>query len=108
MIDLKQLRVDPERFKQGANDKGIDVDIDRLLELDAARRRFLSEQEARRAEQKKLGKEIGQQIGKFKRQLKDADGQKRIALEDNIRQLEHRPLALKAEIQAFERQIAEI
>ncbi len=108
MIDLKQLRVDPERFKKGANNKGIDVDIDRLLELDAARRRLLSEHEARRAEQRKLGKEIGPQIGKFKRQLKDADGQKRGALEESIRQLEHRPLALKAEIQAYERQIAEI
>ncbi len=108
MIDLKQLRVDPERFKKGANNKGIDVDIDRLLELDAARRRLLSEHEARRAEQKKLGKEIGPQIGNFKRQLKDADGQKRGALEESIRQLEHRPLALKAEIQAYERQIAEI
>ena len=35
MIDLKQLRADPQRFKQGARDKGIDVDIDRLVQLDA-------------------------------------------------------------------------
>ncbi len=108
MIDLKQLRADPDRFKRGARDKGIDVDIELLVKLDEQRRTLLGQQEARRAEQKKLGKEIGPQIGKFKRQLKDTDGQKRIALEDNIRQLEHRPLALKAEIQAFERQIAEI
>jgi len=108
MIDLKRLRADPDRFKRGARDKGVDVDIELLLRLDEQRRALLAEQETKRAEQKKLSKEIGPQIGKYKRQLKDADGQKRSALEDNIRQLEHRPLALKAEIQAFERQIAEI
>ena len=34
MIDLKQLRADPERFRQGARDKNMEVDIDRVLELD--------------------------------------------------------------------------
>ncbi len=56
MIDLKQLRDDPERFKRGARDKGIDVDIDRLVKLDEQRRRLLAEQESKRAEQKKLSK----------------------------------------------------
>lgn len=108
MIDLKQLRADPDRFKRGARDKGIDVDIERLLKLDEQRRSLLSEQETKRAEQKKLSAEIGPQIGKFKRQLKAAKGPQRDALEDNIRQLEHRPLGLKAEIQAFDRRLAEI
>ncbi len=108
MIDLKQLRADPDRFKRGARAKGIEVDIDRLLRLDEERRALLAEQESRRAEQKKLGKEIGPQIGKIRRQLDHATGAERDALADNIRTLEHRPLALKAEIQAFERRIAEL
>ncbi len=108
MIDLKQLRADPDRFKRGARDKGIDVDIDRLLKLDSQRRALLADQETRRSEQKKISKEIGPQIGKFRRQLKEAGEQEHDALQDNIRQLEQRPLALKAEIQAFEGQLAEI
>ena len=108
MIDLKALRADPDRFKLGAEAKGIDVDIERLLELDEQRRTLLAGQESKRAEQKKLSKEIGPQIGKLKRQLDEAQGKQREALEDNIRQIEQRPLALKAEIQVFDRQIAEI
>lgn len=34
MIDLKALRDDPARFKQGAADKQMHVDIDRILALD--------------------------------------------------------------------------
>ncbi|MCH7799484.1 MAG: serine--tRNA ligase [Planctomycetes bacterium] len=108
MIDLKRLRADPDHFKRGARDKGIEVDIDRLLELDGQRRTLLAGQEAGRAEQKKLGKEIGPQIGALKRQLKEATGKDRTALQDSLRALEQRPLALKAEIQAYDERIAEI
>ena len=107
MIDLKQLRENPERFKHGARDKGIAVDIDRLLRLDEQRRALIADREARQAEQNRLGKEIGPQIGKYKGQLKKAtNAAEREALEADIRQLEQRPVQLKAEIQAFEQQLA--
>ena len=35
MIDLKELRDDPDRFKKGAQEKGIDIDIERILDLDS-------------------------------------------------------------------------
>jgi len=35
MIDIRQLRENPERFRQGARDKNAEVDFDRLLALDA-------------------------------------------------------------------------
>lgn len=108
MIDLKELRADPDRFKRGAREKGVDVDIERLLRLDEQRRELLADQEGKRAEQKQLGRDIGPQIGKFKRQLKDADLARRDALEADMRLLEERPIRLKAEIQAFERKLAEI
>jgi seryl-tRNA synthetase len=108
MIDLRQLRVDPERFKRGARNKGIDVDIDHLLELDEQRRVLLAHQETMRAEQKKLSKAIGPQIGKLKQQLKMAAGPERTRLEDDVQRLEQRPLALKAEVQAYDRQIADL
>lgn len=108
MIDLKELRADPDRFKRGAKNKGIDVDIDHLLELDGERRALLARQEAARAQQKKLGKEIGPQIGKLKQQLKKAAPADRPKLEAEVRALEQRPLALKAEIQEHDRNLAAI
>ena len=108
MIDIKRLREDPELFKKGARAKGIAVDIDRILRLDEQHRRLLADFESRRSEQNKLSKEIGPQIGKLKRQLKDASGSEKDAVEAAIRELEHRPLALKTEIQAFEQQIAQL
>jgi len=68
MIDIKAFRDDPERFIQGARDKGMDVDFPRLRALDEQRRRVLSDLEQKRAEQNRLGKESGPQSGKLKGQ----------------------------------------
>ena len=105
MIDLKKLRADPDRFKRGAREKGIEVDIDRLLKIDTQRRRLLADQEATRAEQKKLGREIGPQIGKFKRQLEKATGAERDAIEDNIRRLEERPMESSYAVRTDDRSV---
>jgi seryl-tRNA synthetase len=35
MIDIKQIRENPEKFKKAAKDKNFDVDIERLLDLDS-------------------------------------------------------------------------
>ena len=35
MIDIKQIRENPEKFKKASKDKNFDVDIDRLLDLDS-------------------------------------------------------------------------
>lgn len=35
MIDIKQIRENPERFKKAAKDKNFDVNIDRLIEVDS-------------------------------------------------------------------------
>ena len=34
MIDIKDVRENPEKFKTAAKDKRFEVDIDRLIELD--------------------------------------------------------------------------
>ncbi|MHC4948321.1 MAG: serine--tRNA ligase, partial [Planctomycetota bacterium] len=108
MIDLKHLRADPERFARGARDKQIAVDIDRLLALDEQRRGRMAEQEAARAEQKQLGRAIGPRIGKLKGRLKQANDDERAALEAEIRELEARPVELKARVQACDQALAEI
>jgi len=105
MIDLKQLRADPDRFKQGACDKGVEVDIERLIALDERLRALKTDMESRRAEQNRISKEVGPQIGKLKGQLKSAQGADKDVLETQIRELEQRPVKLKAEITAFDQQL---
>ena len=96
MIDLKQLRDDPNRFKEGARAKNVAVDIDRLLELDEEKRRLQSRQEDARAEQKRLGKESGPEIGKLKGALKKASEDQRASVESQIAELESKPIALQS------------
>ncbi|MDP7028946.1 MAG: hypothetical protein QF733_01840, partial [Phycisphaerales bacterium] len=108
MIDLKALREDPERFIVGAQEKGVDVDIPALLELDAARREALSRQESARAEQKRISKEIGPRIGALKGQLKSADAGDVAAIEAEIAELETRPAALKKQVQDAEAEVAKM
>ena len=102
MIDLKQLRDDPDRYRAGAEKKRLAVDLDRLLELDAERRSLLSEEESLRAEQRTLGKATGPALGKLKGRLKGAGAEERSGIEAEIAELQARPAALKEKIQALE------
>mgnify|MGYP001064795313 CR=1 FL=1 len=108
MIDLKQLREDPERFREGAALKNVSVDIDRILELDARRRGLMTEQEGLRAEQKRIEKEMGPQIGRLSGQLKKAEGQERERLQRELEELKSRPAALKERIQGLEAELARV
>lgn len=60
MIDLKDLRENPERYRRGAELKGVAVDIPRLLDLDQKRVQLQQEFERLRAEQNDASKRIGQ------------------------------------------------
>jgi seryl-tRNA synthetase len=108
MIDLRQLRENPDRFRQGASDKCMPVDIDGALALDARKRGVLQRLEESRAEQNRISKEIGPQLGKLKGQLKSAEGDTKAALERQVAELEAKPVALKQAQQALERELAEI
>lgn len=108
MIDIRQLRENPARFALGAKAKNIPVDIDRLIALDAQKRQLLTEQERLRAEQNRLAKEIGPQIGKLKGQLKGKHGPEAADLEGQIEHLSAKPTALKAAVAEIESKINEI
>jgi seryl-tRNA synthetase len=59
MLDLKQIRDNPDRFKAGLRKRGLDpVAIDGVLRLDADRRRLLTELEQGRAQQNKASAEV--------------------------------------------------
>lgn len=108
MIDLKSLRENPARFKEGAARKGMEVQIDRLLRLDEEKRAAQARAENLRAERGKLEKEVGQQLGKLQGELKKAEGEARRLLEQAVESLRARPAALKVEIQEHEATIARL
>ncbi len=58
MLDIKFIRENPEIVKKGAKNKGVKVDIDRLLEIDEKRRESLQAIEDMRAKKNKASKEI--------------------------------------------------
>jgi seryl-tRNA synthetase len=102
MIDLKQLREQPQRFKDGAARKNMEVQIDRLLRLDEERRAALTQLEQKRAERGKIDKELGPQMGKLQGELKKAEGAAREVIQQQLDQLKAKPAALKEEISQLE------
>ena len=60
MIDLRDLRENPERYRESQRARGADVNlVDRVIEADEARRCRLGAFEALRAEQKKVSRSVG-------------------------------------------------
>ena len=107
MIDLKALREDPDRYREGARKKRISVDIDRILALDERRRAIQHQQDEIRAEQRRLEKEAGPRIGGLMGKLKGAQGEEKARLEAEVAELRAKPAALKEKIQALEAEGAE-
>ncbi|MDZ4831816.1 MAG: serine--tRNA ligase [Phycisphaerae bacterium] len=108
MIDLKQLRENPDRFRNGCRDKNMSVDVDRLLALDEKRRVVLTRMEEARAEQNRLSKEMGPQLGRLKGQLKSAVGDAKLTIERQIVEFETKPIALKGLVAEAEQELATI
>ena len=70
MLDLKFIRQNPEKVKEGSAKKQVKVDIDRLLKLDEKKRELLQKKESLRSEQKKLGKENLSRAQELKSEIK--------------------------------------
>ena len=104
MIDLKDLRENPDKYRDGAAAKRIDVDVDRLLDLDRRLRAALHEREELSAEKNRMGKEIGQLAGR----LKKAEGAEKEQLQQQMAELQQRPAAIKTREQELQRTLAEI
>ena len=104
MIDLKDLRNNPDRYRTAARDKRIEVDIDRLLELDKQHRELLTQRQNLAAEKNQIGKQIGELAGR----LKKASDDDRSALQQSMGQLQARPSELKEEEHALESRITQL
>jgi seryl-tRNA synthetase len=109
MIDIKALRENPEKFKEGCRRKNFKIDIDHVLTLDGRRRALQSERERLRAEQGKVEKELGPQIGKLAGALKKAaDEGERAKLQAELDDLKIKPAAFKAEITRLDAEITQL
>jgi seryl-tRNA synthetase len=108
MIDLKDLRDNPAKYVEGCRKKGVRVDVDRLLELDARKRSLLTELERTRADQRSIEKDAGPTIGKLKGQIAKAAPEQKAALEAELAQVMGRASALKEAAQGLEKKIAEV
>lgn len=63
MIDLKLLRDDPESIRAGIAKKRVEIDFEKVVQLDARRRELQSEVESLRAEQKQAGRAVSSAEG---------------------------------------------
>jgi seryl-tRNA synthetase len=104
MVDLKDLRENPQKYRDAARAKRITVDIDRLLEMENQRRMLDMKRQTLTSEKNSIGKQIGQLAG----QLKKAPAEQQAKLQEEMKKLQQRPTELKAEEQALDEQIAEL
>jgi seryl-tRNA synthetase len=102
MIDLKDVRENPDRYRQAARLKRIDVDIDRLLELEERRRTLDAKRQQLTAEKNAIGKQIGQLAGR----IKSAPADQKAPLQEEMARLQARPTELKRDEQALADEIA--
>lgn len=99
MIDLKDLRDNPDKYRDGAAAKNMKVDIDGVLALDSQFRAAQQEFEKLRAEQNQLS----QQVGK----TKDPEEKKKLIsriqgeLKENVKSLDEKARGLEGQLQTL-------
>jgi len=97
MLDLKFVRTNPDIVRQTLVNKGVDVDLDRILELDVERRQILTEVESLKARRN----DVSKQVGVLKKQGQDAS---EIIAEmgnigDRIKELDERSRVVEEDLQ---------
>jgi len=58
LLDIKFIRENPDKVKQNALNKGVEIDVDAILKLDGDRRGFISAAEKLKAKQNKANQEL--------------------------------------------------
>lgn len=90
MLDIKFIRENPEKVKEGARRKGVKVDVDELLRLDSRRREKITEIDRLRARQNAISGEVAKLSG-GERAAKIAETQKLKAALSKL-EFERKPL----------------
>jgi seryl-tRNA synthetase len=97
MLDPKFVREHPEKVKEALRVKHLEVDLDRLLEIDAASRGKQARWEELRSRQKKLGASMSALTGREKEEALRELG----ALKEELKSVERELPALKEEAAAL-------
>jgi len=92
MLDIKFIRENPDKVKEGCKAKQVKVDIDRLLEVDKKRRETLQALEDIRAQKNKANKEIQKAKNKREKEkiilkMRELD-KNNDRLDENLKELE--------------------
>ncbi|HEY4509861.1 MAG TPA: serine--tRNA ligase [Candidatus Paceibacterota bacterium] len=81
MLDIKFIRENPEKVREGCKKKNVECDVARILELDKRKRELLQQIEGLKAQRNKLGKEgieegrrLKEEIKKLEPQLEEIEG----------------------------------
>ncbi len=104
MIDRTDLRNNPDKYREAARLKRIDVDIDRLLQLEDHRRTLTAQREKLTADKNALSKRMGPLMGQLKKVGADQQG----AIQVQIDELKAQAAALKQQEDLAAPQLAEL
>ncbi len=105
MIDLKDLRANPDKYRAGMVNKGYPAELlDQLLAANAELRPLITRREQITAEKNQIGKEIGKLAG----QMKKADADQKQALQQQMQDLKGKPDSLKEEEASLTGKLAEL
>ena len=69
MLDIKFIRENSEKVKKGIEDRGFNINIDRLLKIDEQRRGFIQEVQSLQAQKNKLNQDNIQEARKIKEKI---------------------------------------
>jgi seryl-tRNA synthetase len=94
MIDIKVIREEPDLVKKAVRDKGMAVDIDQVLAVDARRRELETQFNELRHEQKQAGEKIAKAPKEEKATLSKAMGE----IKGRIKQIEEERGRIDAEL----------
>ncbi|HYF92912.1 MAG TPA: serine--tRNA ligase [Symbiobacteriaceae bacterium] len=97
MLDLKFVRTNPDVVRQALVNKGVDVDLDRILALDVERRQIIAEVEQLKAKRN----DVSKQVGILKKQGQDASAiiAEMGSIGDRIKELDDRGREVEEELQ---------
>jgi seryl-tRNA synthetase len=106
MLDLKFVRTHPDVVRQALVNKGVAVDLDRILALDVERRQILTEVEALKARRN----EASRQVGILKKQGQDASAiiAEMGTIGDRIKELDERSRQVEEELERLMYQLPNI
>ncbi len=94
MLDIKFIRKNIKQVKKAAKDKGVDIDIDELLELDKQRRELLQQIERLNAEKKDAANRVKAAKTKSEKQKISEEGKEikkqHSEIEERLREVEER------------------